>query len=232
MLTVEAITKALMNQKAIPILELPNVKQKGGITIRKVPISRGDLLEIEKYIVARSKVVRITTGSRNDSGFLLINSRTGQGLVANTITTEFSFLANCAELDGQACAHMLRHRYLVNLFIELVLESNTRDKDVFQQLLFSTDHLHMKLRERSGHMTNSSVEWYTKLALEKLKNMEGAMRHVQAREVVKGVKAKIEMVERQVAEDGLSAEDELRLLKQQLGIVVADIEALTQTNFE
>lgn len=232
MLKTAAIKKALKSSELLPMLELPNVKQKGGTRIRKIPISRGDLLEIEKYMLERAKVIRTTCGTRNDSDFLLINTHTGQGLVPNTITTEFALLAKHAQLDSQACAHMLRHRYLVNLFIELILEAGTTDKDVFIQLLFSDDDLHLKLRERSGHMTSAGIKWYTKLALEKLKNVEGALKHLQARESVKGLKARIENVERLAAEEKLSAEEELHLLKKELGIVVADVDALTKFDID
>ncbi|MDK6078529.1 hypothetical protein [Massilia varians] len=227
MLTVSAVKKAMLSKSLIPILEMDNVKQKGGPSVRKVPIGRGDLSIIERYLLDRTKIIRNTCGNANDCGLLLISSTTGLGLVPNTISGEFSLLAKAANVDGQACAHMLRHRYLVNLYVELIIEAGTRDKDLFLKLLSSNDHIILIFRERSGHASTAGAEWYTKLALEKLLNTEKAMQHVQARELVRGLTSEIDDIEIQARAQNLSPEGELALLKSRLKILASDVNALT-----
>lgn len=230
MLTVAAVKKALASEKLIPVMDLDNVKQNGDSTIRRVPMVRGDLLEIERYLLDRAKIIRSTCGAANDNGALLINVKTGLGLIPNTITTEFTLLAKAAKLDGQACAHMLRHRYLVNLYVELIILAGTRDKDIFIKLLSSDDQIMMIFRERSGHASLAGAEWYTRLALEKILKTEQGFRNVQAREVVRSLATKIDDLEIEARAKNLSPEEELAQMKLFLQVVAADVTALTSND--
>lgn len=227
MLKVGAIKEALESKKLIPMLNLPNVKQKGGPSTRKVPVSRGDLLEIEKYVtLARQQKINKTCGRSRDPGNLFISATTGQPLSPNSITAEFSLLAKEAGISGEACPHMLRHRYLVNLYIELLLEAGTRDKDQFQLLLYKADDLLMKLKERSGHASNSGIEWYITLAIERLNNLEGALAKAKAEDTLSSLPPRIAEIERQIALKRLSPEQALELYRRGVGQVAEDIAAL------
>ncbi|MCA7889725.1 tyrosine-type recombinase/integrase [Burkholderia contaminans] len=213
MLRISAIKNALKQPGDLVMLTLPNVKQNG-MGLRKVPISRGDLLQVEKYIeFDRRKVINSRRGKNIDGGWLLLNERTGAPLNASTITAEFALLARAAGLTGQACAHMLRHRYLVKLFIELILESGTRDAEQFRGLLFSNDTLAFKLRERSGHMSVGGVEWYTKLGLEQLLHLEKALGRAYAAEIVRSFPATIEELEFEISSRKLDEKAALQLYR-------------------
>lgn len=209
MLRVSAIRVALKQQGELVMLSLPNVKQHG-VRIRKVPISRGDLLQIEKYIkFERPTALQNRHAQGRDNGFLLLNERTGAPLTPNTISSEFSTLAKAAGLTGPACAHMLRHRYLVKLFVELIVESGVRDEAQFRGLLFSTSTLAFKLRERSGHMSDDGVEWYTKLALSELLHLERALGQAQAAEIIRSFPASRQELEFEIATENLSDKEAL-----------------------
>jgi site-specific recombinase XerD len=88
------------------------------------------LLDIEKYIeFERDAIIRGCGLTYTDTGFLFISETSGEALTPNTITAEFSYLAEKAGLDDEACTHMMRHRYMVKLFIELTSQVK-RDVDV------------------------------------------------------------------------------------------------------
>lgn len=223
MLRVSAIRKALKEPGDLVMLTLPNVKHHG-LSIRKVPISRGDLLQIEKYIaIDRARIVRKQPSDDRDEGILLLNERTGTPLTPNTVSAEFTMLARAAGISSNACAHMMRHRYLVKLFIELILESNTRDAKVFQGLLLSSDTLSFKLRERSGHLSNAGVEWYTKIALSQILRLEKSLGRLQANEILKSFPASVDELEFEIRERQLGAEAALALFRQFVGQKRADI---------
>ncbi|MFP4896325.1 tyrosine-type recombinase/integrase [Paraburkholderia sp. EG304] len=209
MLRVSAIRSALKQTGDLLMLSLPNVKQHG-VRIRKVPISRGDLLQVDKYIkFDRPQALLNRHAQGRDTGYLLLNERTGTPLTPNTITAEFSFIAKAAGLSGPACAHMLRHRYLVNLFMELIVESGARDTEQFQGLLFSTDTLSFKLRERSGHMSDAGVEWYTKLALSQLLHLEKSLGQAQAAEIIRSFPTSLQELELEIAAENLDDREAL-----------------------
>lgn len=230
MLRVSAIKKALKQPGDLVMLTLPKVKR---LSYRKVPVSRGDLLQIEKYIeIDRARIVRKQGHSGRDQGILLLNERTGRPLTPNTVSAEFTLLARAAELSSKACAHMMRHRYLVKLFIELILEANTRDAKVFQGLLLSSDTLSFKLRERSGHLSDSGVEWYTKIALSQILRLEKSLGRVQANEILRGFPASVDELEFEIQEQRLGPDAALARYRQFVSQKKADISSAMNADFD
>lgn len=229
-LKTDAIFKAVESKDRVPSLSLPKVKTTRP-SERIVPVSRGDLQTIAKFIeIYRDDIVRRTCGLPHDSHILLLNSRTGRPLHPNTITTEFNALVRVAGIEGQACPHMLRHRYLVRLLIELIMQTETYDKDMFQHLLATSDWLLEKLRERSGHESLSGVEWYIIDAFDQIRKRGLATSNAHGKELMTRIPSTQERVEAEIAEKNLSAEEALQLYRGTLDQLTQDIRSFMETD--
>ncbi|MFM0173833.1 tyrosine-type recombinase/integrase [Paraburkholderia sediminicola] len=150
-LTVSDVKKAMAMAK--PKLLLNTVKQKNGEPVRRlVPIDKQDLILLDDYIeTSRAVVIDRTIGSAADHGYVFISERTGQKLVANTVTLELHLLARAAGLVDKAHPHMFRHRFVMVRLQILKAEEKIADKEAFKALYVTDGWLAQRLTEETGH---------------------------------------------------------------------------------
>lgn len=162
LLTVASVRAAAKMAK--PALSLITRKRKDNL-YRLVPITRHDVRLLLEFIDRpRQKVIKTTCGVSKDSGFVLINSRTGQGLRPNTITQEIYELARAGNMEEQTCAHMFRHRFVTKLFVALIEQHCFETEDAFRKALISTETFKQEVLEWTGHKSTESLDTYIHLA--------------------------------------------------------------------
>lgn len=183
LITVKSVLEASRMEE--PMLLIPTLKRESG-AYRLIPISRILLAEILKYIqIYRSAIVKNTTGHQNDSGYLLISSRTGQGLNGGFITKEISTLKLAAGIKERACPHMFRHAFCTKLFVQLINEHNIENEDAFRKALITKEDFKRKVMEWTGHRTLEAVEHYIHLAFSQVSNstkITGSVQLIRAKE--------------------------------------------------
>lgn len=157
-----------------PTLKIRTLKRRGDIVdYRYIPVNKVDFNEVETYIkIYRNKIIKKTVGKSNDEGFLLINEKTGESILAITITNEIAKIRNAAGIKEKACAHMFRHRFITNLFINLIKQYDIQNKDQFRNNLMDLENLKVYVQQATGHKNLSSLDDYIDIAKSELTNMK------------------------------------------------------------
>ena len=175
LLTVDDIQN-IFNQDN-PILKMRTLKRRGGlIDYRYVPVNKTDFNEILTYIkIYRSKIIKNTVGKVNDEGFLLVSENTGKAILSITITNEINKIRKAAGIDEQVCAHMFRHRFITNLFIQLIKQYDIQNKDQFRNNLMDLENLKVYIQQATGHKNVNSLDNYIDIAKSELTNMDNVV---------------------------------------------------------
>ena len=171
LLTVEDIQN-VFNQEN-PSLKMRTLKRRGGLVeYRYVPVNKADFNEVLTYIkIYRSKIIKNTIGKSNDEGFLLINENTGKAILSITITNEINKIRKVAGIEENVCAHMFRHRFITNLFIQLIKQYDIQNKDHFRNSLMDLENLKVYIQQATGHKNVNSLDNYIDIAKSELTNM-------------------------------------------------------------
>lgn len=131
-----------------------------------------DFNEISTYIkIYRNKIIRNTVGKTNDDGFLLINQNTGNKILPVTITNEINKIRKAAGIEEKVCAHMFRHRFITNLFIQFIKQYDIQNKDQFRNSLMDLENLKVYVQQATRHKDVSSLDNYIDIAKSELTNM-------------------------------------------------------------
>ena len=103
-------------------LKMRKLKRRGGLVdYRYVSVNKTDFNEIATYIkIYRSKIIKNTICKINDEGYLLISENTGKAILPVTITNEINEIIKASGIEENVCVHMFRHRFITNLFIQLI----------------------------------------------------------------------------------------------------------------
>lgn len=171
LLTVEDIQNVLNQEN--PSLKIRTLKRRGGlIDYRYVPVNKADFNEVLTYIkIYRSKVIKNTIGKANDEGFLLVNKNTGKAILSITITNEINKIRKVAGIEENVCAHMFRHRFITNLFIQLIKQYDIQNKDQFRNSFMDLENLKVYIQQATGHKNVNSLDSYIDIAKSELTNM-------------------------------------------------------------
>ncbi len=150
------------------------LKRRGGLVeYRYIPVNKADFNEILTYIkIYRSKVIKNTIGKSNDEGFLLVNENTGKAILSITITNEINKIRKAAQIEENVCAHMFRHRFITNLFIQLIKQYDIQNKDQFRNSLMDLENLKVYIQQATGHKDVKSLDNYIDIAKSELTNMD------------------------------------------------------------
>lgn len=169
-------------------LKVFNSKQRRDNTYRFVPITQADLKEILSFIKHyRRLVIRKTIGIANDHGCLFVGVNSGQALEIETHTRELYLLRKAAGIeDEEACLHAFRHRYITNIFRDLIRTHRYQTEDDLRRAL-STKTLKMKVMEWTGHKSIESLDHYIHLAFEAESNFQMTLDMLQAKKVVESL---------------------------------------------
>ncbi|WP_292038168.1 tyrosine-type recombinase/integrase [Massilia sp. UBA6681] len=166
-------------------LQLFNAK-KPGDTYRVVPVTQADLKEILSFIKHyRHRVIRSTIGLSNDHGSLFIGAESGQPLEINTLTTELYLIRKAAGIeDEEACLHSFRHRFITNVFRNLIKTHHYQNESELRRALLSSETLKLQVMEWTGHSSIESLDHYIHLAFEAESNFQMTLDLLQAKKVV------------------------------------------------
>lgn len=165
------------NSQDKPMLKLKTIKRRSE-HFRYVPVDKNDLREIITFIkVYRSKIVKNTLFNK-DHGALFISEKNGQKLEAITVSNELIRLRNIANIDQETCAHMFRHRYITNMFINLIKQYDLQNQDSFRNALMDINNLKVHIQQLTGHKNLLSLDNYIHLAKSELTNMNGILNKV------------------------------------------------------
>lgn len=168
LLKINDITNAIQNEKGL--LQLTTLKRRKE-SYRFVPISKEILNQINTFIkIYRGKVIRKTI-KNNDKGFLFINEHTGEKINSNSLSNDFGRLRKSLNIDSQLCAHMFRHRFITNIFINLIKQYDLENKNSFRSALLDINTLKAHIRQLTGHKDVNSLDNYLHLAKSELANM-------------------------------------------------------------
>lgn len=175
LLTVQDIENVFTEDK--PALKMRTLKRRGGlIDYRYVPVNKADFNEIATYIkIYRSKIIKNTVGKVNDKGYLLISENTGKAILPVTITNEINKIRKAAGIEENVCAHMFRHRFITNLFIQLIKQYDIQNKDQFRNSLMDLENLKVYIQQATGHKNVNSLENYIDIAKSELTNMDNVV---------------------------------------------------------
>lgn len=157
-----------------PILKMRTLKRKAdNIDFRYIPVNKVDFNEINSYIkIYRSKIIKNTVGKLKDEGYLLINENTGQAIIPLTISNEINKLRKISGIQENVCAHMFRHRFITNLFIQLIKQYDIQNRDQFRNNLMDLENLKVYIQQATGHKNVNSLDHYIDIAKSELTNMD------------------------------------------------------------
>lgn len=172
LLTVVEDIQNVFNQEN-PSLKMRTLKKRGSLVdYRYVPVNKADFNEVLTYIkIYRSKIIKNTIAKANDEGFLLVNENTGRAILSITITNEINKIRKVAGIEENVCAHMFRHRFITNLFIQLIKQYDIQNKDQFRNSLMDLENLKVYIQQATGHKNVNSLDNYIDIAKSELTNM-------------------------------------------------------------
>lgn len=167
-------------------LKVFSAKQLKQDAYRFVPVTQADLKEILSFIKHyRQLVIKNTIGFSKDYGFLFIGNDSGQPLEIDTLGTEFYVLRKAAGIDDEeACLHAFRHRYITNIFRDLIRTHHYQNECDLRRALLSTETLKLKVMEWTGHSSIDSLDHYIHLAFEAEANFQTTLDLLKAKKVV------------------------------------------------
>lgn len=185
------IFEAIKHEKGM--LKLKTLKRKKLIE-RFIPVNKDILKQINMFIkIHRNKVLR-KKSKLKDEGYLFINEKTGKKINTNSLGNDFNKITKELNLENKLCAHMFRHRFITNIFINLIKQYDIENKQGLRNALLDLNTLKAHVQELTGHKNLESLDTYIHLAKSELANMP---------EILKGLeeqreKESIEFQERQL----------------------------------
>ncbi len=70
---------------------------------------------------------------------------------------------------------MFRHRFITNLFIQLIKQYDIQNKDQFRNSLMDLENLKVYIQQATGHKNVNSLENYIDIAKSELTNMDNVV---------------------------------------------------------
>lgn len=160
-----------------PMLTLLTLK-KGKPVYRKIPVTRLLLTDAMKYIdIYRGPIVRKRFKGGVDHGYLFISDTTGTPIRTTYITNEIGKLRSKSGINEQVCAHMFRHAFITNLFVELIHRHHFENDSAFLKELITSSMFIADIREWTGQNPTSLVR-YIHLAFARVSGLSAAIKSV------------------------------------------------------
>lgn len=184
---ISLITVADINEAAkTGELKLFTAKQRRNDAHRFVPVSQADLRDISSYIKHyRHRIIRKTIGVAHDHGYLMISGEDGHPLEVDTLGSEFYLLRKAAGIDDEeACLQAFRHRFITNIFRDLIRTHQYQNPVELRNALLSIETLKLKVMEWTGHRNIESLEHYIHLAFEAESRFQTTLDLLRAKKIV------------------------------------------------
>jgi site-specific recombinase XerC len=120
----------------VPSITFRSVKKKGNKTHKRtVPINRISLDFLTSYNELRKRHLKELGVKESPASAFLVRESNGQALQPNWLTQEFHFLARKAGLMGPCSPHMMRHRFITQAFVTLIISHKINSVDEFHEML-------------------------------------------------------------------------------------------------
>ena len=172
------IEQASLQEK--PLLKLKTLKRKTN-EFRNIPVDKIELNKIIKFINIQRKIrIKKTVGKDKDDGYLFISYTTGKHLNINSLINDFGKLKEIAGINEELSAHMFRHRFITNMFIQLIKRYDFQNQDSFRNSLLDVNTLKVYIQELTGHKSLKSLDTYLHLAKSELTNMPEIMNQLES----------------------------------------------------
>lgn len=159
-------------------------------TIRRVvPVSAIFLQILQSHLVHRRRFLRkhFNVQRDNPNDPFLVGHQSGKALEPNTITQELRDLAVEAGITRSCSPHLVRHLYIVRLFVRFMLAHQVENTDEFKRLLVSSDRFKELVRELTGHASIDALEPYLTLASDQITNLKSTLSRVQYQSYADGL---------------------------------------------
>ena len=108
----------------------------------------------------------------------MISENTDKAILPVTITNEINKIRKAARIDENVCAHMFRHRFITNLFIQLIKQYDIQNKDHFRNSLMDLANLKVYIQQATGHKNVNSLENFIDIAKSELTNMDNVVNNL------------------------------------------------------
>lgn len=197
---VRDIDSAITQQQ--PELRLQTLKRRKE-EVRYVPVLHQDLMVLKPYYrISRTKIIKQTIGVTSDHGLFFVGLR-GKPLTSRYMSNEIGLLRRSADLTGQACAHMFRHRFITKLFIRYIKQYEYENRDDFRKALLDAQSLKQKVQQYTGHGSVASLDTYIDLAFDEVENLDAVVNAVDLRRAYESFDTNAESLHKEL-QNGLS----------------------------
>ncbi|MBC7475328.1 MAG: site-specific integrase [Candidatus Sericytochromatia bacterium] len=168
LIQISDITDAINSPKGL--LRLATLKRRRESS-RFVPVDKQILNQINSFIkIYRNKIIRKTVKDK-DLNFLFISEHSGEKINSSSLSNDFTRLRSMLKIKSSLCAHMFRHRFITNIFINLIKQYDFDNKDSFRNALLDVNTLKAHVQQLTGHKDINSLDTYLHLAKSELANM-------------------------------------------------------------
>lgn len=227
-LTVQSVMNA--SKMEDPMIEMTTSKKKNPNTTRLIPVSHVDLKILLDYIQTTRalnikriiKKMSLKGIHFNDSGILLINTKTGKGLTPNSFTSEIDKLRRFSKIEEPASPHMFRHRFITKLFVALIEQHNLENDNGIRDLLLASEELKTKILEWTGHKTIKSLDVYISLAFDELTDFKKVYNLVHASRSIDALRSNVKDLKNQIRA-GMATAEALQTLEGLLDTIELDL---------
>lgn len=223
LIRVEDVRLALQSELICPMLQLRTLKTRKEL-FRVIPVPKTYLQNLSLYIRRiRKKIIEKTIGLNNDHGYVFISHSTGKPLSPDTFTTYMHKWASEINLNGQAFAHLYRHRFITEKFKCLILEHQINNPDTFRQLLINTHKFQQIIQQWTGHTSLESLNVYINLAYSDLSNIDQTIENVISKVDLALITEKINILTEFINSSDLSSEEKVFEITFSLQALASDL---------
>lgn len=209
-----------------PMLTLETVKKRT-LDTREVPINKPDLENLVGYINgARARLIK-RLKRRNlqykDPGTLLLNEKTGQPLISNTITQEIGKLKRVAGIKQKVSPHTFRHRFCTKVMVALIERHQCETEDDWRRLLIDKESVAKVLCEWTGHKNLSSLEVYLHLALREAANFKKTYIKVNLDRTIESSKSNLLQLKQEALAGDLTSLELLQAVMREIDLLSTEL---------
>ncbi|MDI1276146.1 tyrosine-type recombinase/integrase [Methylobacter sp.] len=177
-----------------PTLRLITLKRQDLVPERFVPVPRTLIVNLIDYIGTTRKRIIKNCGIKIDHDFVFVSHTSGQPLDPDTLSTYMIMWAKQAGITEPAFLHLIRHLFITETLIRLIIQHELNNKDEFRKTLVNNENFKLQLQEWTGHTRLSSLDIYIDLAFADLAGKTKTLNNVAAGASIEVVKDNIDII--------------------------------------
>jgi hypothetical protein len=171
-----------------------------------------------------------------DHKFLLVSAKSGEPLDAKTIWLEVNLMRRAAGIEDKAHPHLFRHRYVMNILIDLLraeIALRAKEPQSGRENLATVDScLHAlrrervfleRVREATGHSRIESIEPYIHFAYAEIYGLNNVFSYADQESKIRGLVALADELEGKMAYPDKDADALLKETYSQIKSILADL---------